>query len=821
MNSSEQNNSSHLPYDNENEEIDLKEILYKGIEYWRWFVVGIVLALLLAFFYLWQATPIYEVEAKVIVNEEGQPTVNLGGMEQLLMMRTPKGNLDNEIEIIRSHSSLLVAIEELGLYIRTYDESKWITEELYKAAPLHVDLSPMEANKLLDPIEIEYTLYPNQTLYVKAYPEGEKKNKESIREATFEKLPAVLSTPMGNITFSYRTTEPKEAVRVDSLSNKATLSDSEEVKEQRYKVIIQRPQETAKLWAKKLTVAPTDKKTTIARMTIEENLPERGREFLNTLIRVYNHRANETKNEVAKKTEQFIDQRIQIIDKELGSTEEQLEQFKRSARMTDITSDAQMALTESSEYEKKRVENETQIQLIQALNEYVMHQGEEPAILPVNVGIINPSLVALIGQYNELVIERSRLLKSSSETNPAVINVNLTLESLLTSIKATISSVQNGLMITKQTLDEQAGIFTQRISEAPAKERQYVSISRQQEIKSGLYLMLLQKREENAIALAATEDFARIIDPPMMAGTGPVAPKKAMILMSALLLGLLFPTLLIFAKEFFQNRITSLEEVERKSKSPIMGKVYKQEHLAHPLVVHANENSLIMERFRDLRTNILFTMGEENQKVLLVTSTVPSEGKTFTAVNLAASIALLNKKVIIVGLDIRKPQLALIFGFSPQSKGVTDYLSNPNLDLKTLIHKVPEYPHLDTLHAGTIPPNPAELLSKQALEDLIEILRAQYDYIIIDSAPIGLVTDTQLIARVADASLYVCRVDYSFKSNLDIANQLYTEKRLPQMGLVVNGLDIDKMRRYGYGYGTYAYGMEEDPKKKLFSFHRK
>ena len=819
MNIPEQNNSPHLPYDNENEEIDLKEILYKGIEYWRWFVVGIVLALLLAFFYLWQATPIYEVEAKVIVNEEGQPTVNLGGMEQFLMMRTPKGNLDNEIEFIQSHSSILTAIEELGLYIRTYDESKWLTKELYKAAPLHVDLSPMEATKLLDPIEIKYTLYPDQTLYVKAYPEGEEKNQTMIREATFQKLPAVLSTPEGNITFSHPATSDKETTRVDSLSVSNIQPD--EPKEQSYKVVIQRPQETAKAWIKKLTVAPTDKKTTIARMTVQENLPERGKDFLNTLIRVYNRKTNEAKNEVAKKTEQFIDQRIQIIDKELGSTEEQLEQFKRSARMTDITSDAQMALSESSEYEKKRVENETQIQLIQALNEYVMHQGEEPAILPVNVGIINPSLVALIGQYNELVIERSRLLKSSSETNPAVINVNLTLESLLTSIKATISSVQNGLMITKQTLDEQAGIFTQRISEAPAKERQYVSISRQQEIKSGLYLMLLQKREENAIALAATEDFARIIDPPMMAGTGPVAPKKAMILMSALLLGLLFPTLLIFAKEFFQNRITSLEEVERKSKSPIMGKVYKQEHLAHPLVVHANENSLIMERFRDLRTNILFTMGEENQKVLLVTSTVPSEGKTFTAVNLAASIALLNKKVIIVGLDIRKPQLALIFGFSPQSKGVTDYLSNPNLDLKTLIHKVPEYPHLDTLHAGTIPPNPAELLSKQALEDLIEILRAQYDYIIIDSAPIGLVTDTQLIARVADASLYVCRVDYSFKSNLDIANQLYTEKRLPQMGLVVNGLDIDKMRRYGYGYGTYAYGMEEDPKKKLFSFHRK
>ena len=814
MNFSEQQNSTPFQSEQETEEIDLKEILHKGLEHWHWFVIGVVLSLILAGFYLWRATPIYEVEATVIINEEGQPAVNLGGLEQMLVMRSPKGSLDNEIQILQSHSSIVTAIEELGLYITTYDENEWVTRNVYKEAPISVELSPLEAAKLIKPIEIKCTLLPDQSLKIKAYPLEEEKNKELVIEATFNKLPAVLSTPEGNITFSL-TSSP--AVPIEDMDSLATPIVEEKRKKEEFRILIQRPNEAAKEWAKKLTVAPTDKKTTIARLAIKDNSVQRGRDFLSTLIRVYNRKANENKNEVAKKTELFIDQRIGIIDKELGSTEEQLEQFKRSARMTDIASDAQLALSESSEYEKKRVENETQIQLIQALSEYVNQQKEGPAILPVNVGIANPSLAALISQYNEMVIERSRLLKSSSETNPAVINVNLTLESLLTSIKATINSVKNGLAITKQALDEQAGIFTQLISDAPTKERKYVSISRQQEIKSGLYLMLLQKREENAIALAATEDFARIIDAPMVAGTGPIAPRKMMILAGALFLGLLFPALLIFVKEFFQNRIASLDEVERKAKLPIMGKLYKQEKMESLVVVKPNDNSIIMERFRDLRTNLLFVLNNKKQQVVLVTSTVPAEGKTFTAVNLAASLALLNKKVLLVGLDIRKPQLANIFKFDRSSKGITDYLSNPDLDLDQIIKKIPNYPHLDVLHTGTIPPNPSELLSKQTLDDLFKELRSRYDYIVIDSAPLGLVTDTQLIARIADASLYVCRVDYSFKTNLDIVNETYAEQRLPQMGLVVNGLDIDKMRRYGYGHGAYGYGMDEGkPKKKLF-----
>lgn len=815
MNISNQQNSTPFSSENEPEEIDLKEILYKGLEHWLWFVIGVVLALSFALFYLWRATPIYEVEATVIINEEGQPAVNLGGLEQVLAMRTPKGNLDNEIQILQSHSSIVTTIEELGLYITTYDENEWVTKNVYKEAPIRVELSPLEAAKLMNSIEIQCTLFSDQSLKIKAYPAEEEKNKEKVIEATFPKLPAVLYTPEGNITFSLTTPPIVAEVETDSLTTPVIAT--EKAKKEKYRVLIQHPSEAAKEWAKNFTVAPTDKKTTIARLAIKDNSVQRGRDFLTTLIRVYNKKANDNKNEVAKKTELFIDQRIEIINKELGTTEEQMEEFKRSGRMTDIASDTQLALSESSEYEKKRVENETQIQLIKALNEYVNQQKEGPAILPVNVGISNPSLAALISQYNEMVIERSRLLKSSSETNPAVINVNLTLESLLTSIKATINSVQNGLNITKQALDEQAGIFTQLISDAPTKERKFTSMSRQQELKSGLYLMLLQKREENAIALAATEDFARIIDAPMLAGTGPIAPRKLMILAGALFLGLLFPALLIFIKEFFQNRISSLEEVERKVKLPIMGKLYKQEHLTNPLLVKPNDNSIIMERFRDLRTNLFFVLNDDKQQVVLVTSTVPSEGKTFTVVNLAASLALLNKKVLVVGLDIRKPQLANIFKFDRSSKGITDYLSNPDLDLDQLIKKIPNYPHLDALHTGTIPPNPSELLSKQTLDDLFKELRTRYDYIVIDSPPLGLVTDTQLIARVADASLYVCRMDYSFKTNLDIVNEIYAEQRLPQMGLVVNGLNIDKMKRYGYGHGAYGYGMEEEKsRRKLF-----
>ena len=828
----EQNNTPQSSQ--EVEEIDLKEILIKVIEHWHWFVAGAILALVLAFFYLWRATPIYEVQGTVVINEEGQPSVNLGGLEQVLSMRAPKGNLDNEIEILQSYSSILTTIEELGLYITTYDERGWKREEIYNKAPLQVVLSPLEAEKLEVPIVLEYTLHPDQSLEVTAYPEGKKKEATVVRKASFDKIPAVLSTPDGNITFNYspayvsqlqqreKTTEQstttdqdknKEELTqtTDSLPSEVSSANPEEpLKEESYKVIISTPQQTAKAWKKKLTVLPTDKKTTIAQLTIQENCTARGVDFLNNLIQVYNRRANDAKNDVANKTIAFIDKRIRLIMDQLEGTEEDIEKFKRGARLTDITSDAQLALAGSSEYEKKRVENETQIQLIQALNEYVMNQGDEPMILPINVGITNQSLGALISQYNDLVTERSRLLKSSSLTNPAVINVNLTLESLLTSIKATIKSVQNNLIITKQTLDEQANIYTSRISDAPTQERQYISYRRNQEIQQSLYLMLLQKKEENAIALAATEDFARIIDVPMTSGTGPIAPRKMMILAGALFLGLLFPALLLFIKEFFQNKITSLDEVQRKCPNiPIVGKLFQVEGEDSALQVRANENSLTTERFRDLRTNLLFMMGEKNQQVVLCTSTVPAEGKTFTAINLAASLALLNKKVLLVGLDVRKPRLAMSFGFDLDCKGITDYLSNPEQDLKPLIHRIPGYPHYDVLPTGSIPPNPTELLAKQALVDLFQELRTQYDYIVVDTAPIGLVTDTQIIARVADASLYLCRSDYSFKTNLNVVNEIYENKRLPQLSLVVNGLNVDRMKRYGYSYG-YGYGHEHD-----------
>lgn len=572
-------------------------------------------------------------------------------------------------------------------------------------------------------------------------------------------------------------------------------------KERHITAFINRPFSVAKGYASSLSIAPTSKTTSVVVISLKNTNPRRGRDFINKLLEMYNINANNDKNEVAQKTAEFIDARIGIISKELGSTEQDLENFKRTAGITDLSSEAQIALTGNAEYEKKRVENQTQINLIVDLQKYL--QGSEYEVLPANVGLQDGGLVGAISRYNEILIERNRLLRTSTESNPAIVNLNTSIRAMRSNVQATLDATLKGLQITKADLDREASRYSRRISDAPTQERQFVSIARQQEIKAGLYLMLLQKREENAITLAATANNAQIIDA-AIADDNPVSPKRMMVYLVALFFGMGIPVGIIYLIGLTKFKIEGRADIEKLTSLPVVGDIPLADEKSGSIAVFENKNNLMSETFRNVRTNLQFML-ENGKNVILVTSTISGEGKSFVSSNLAISLSLLGKKVVIVGLDIRKPGLNKVFNIPQKDHGITQFLTNPSMNLMDLVQPSDINRNLFILPGGAVPPNPTELLARDGLEKAIETLKTNFDYVILDTAPVGMVTDTLLIGRTADLSVYVCRADYTRKAEFTLVNELSENKKLPNLCVAINGLDLQK-KKYGYYYGYGKYG---------------
>lgn len=770
-------------FEEKEENTNWQAIFFKYIIRWPWFITSVIFCLVCAWLYLKVTTPVYDINASIIIKDDkkgGNTGNDLSAFEDLGIISSSK-NIDNEIEILRSKSLIKDVVSELELYISYSSEGKLPKNDLYGSSPILVHFLPKDAERLKVPILLTVNYQSGNRIDVTATINGNTVNKH------FTELPAVLSEEVGTLTFTSNPAAP------------ITGSGSVDVS-------IVNPLSIAKGYRSALSIEPTSKTTSVVTVSIKDTNKKRGENFINKLVEIYNKNANNDKNEVAQNTARFIDERISVINQELGTTEQELESFKREAGLTDLSSDAQLAVSEQSAYEKLCVENGTQLNLVQYLSEYIQKPENATATLPANVGLNDKTLSELIIQYNALILERNRLLRTSSETNPVVRRLESNIQDMRAGILTTIASVRKGLLITKANLDRQAGKYAGRISNAPTQERRFVSIQRQQEIKAGLYLMLLQKREENNIALAATANNAKIIDD-ALAEDVPISPNKKIIYLIALALGFGIPAAVIYILSLLSYRIEGRADVERLTSVSIIGDVpLNDSDEKYAIAVRENDNDIMAETFRSLRTNLLFMLGDPDKKVILVTSTTSGEGKTFIASNLAVSLALLGKKVVIVGLDIRKPGLNKVFHISHKERGITQYLVAPqSTDLRSMIQSSDLSANLNILPGGTIPPNPTELLARKSLDDAIELLKKDYDYVVLDTAPIGMVTDTQLIARVADISVYVCRADYTHKNDYQLINELYANKRLPGLCTVINGLDMKK-KKYGYYYGYGKYG---------------
>ena len=606
---------------------------------------------------------------------------------------------------------------------------------------------------------------------------------------TFNRLPAMIGTRVGIITLTqneYRTLADGQVLEV-------TLSS---------------PVWAAGKYAGSLTVSQTSKTTTIAQLVLSDEFPQRAIDYLKQLAIVYNRQANEDKNLIAVRTEQFINNRLEKINAELGNTEGELENFKKRNQMVELKINATQAVSNADEFSKRLTEANTQLALLDELNKYMNEPNNNHQPIPSNVGLSDESATALINEYNRIALQRNQLLHSANETSPTVTPLTAQLDDLSSSIRRAMKQARTNMEIQRNSIASQANKYQGQIGETPEQERMLTQIGRQQEVKSGLYLMLLQKREENSISLAATADKGKLIDEPVFSGK--ISPKSSIIMLIAFVLGIAIPAAILFLIQLFRYKIEGHDDVEKLTTLPILADVAVASDSAKSkadIVVHENKNNLMEEIFRGLRTNLQFML-KEDEKVIMFTSTQSGEGKTFTASNVAISFALLGKKAIILGLDIRKPRLAELFEIDDHHHGITPLLTkdhNTWQDIEAQIINSGVNKNLDILMAGPIPPNPAELIARHSLDDIMAQLREHYDYILIDTAPVGLVSDTLQISRIADATVYLCRADYTPKSSFDLINALNHDKKMPKMSIVLNGVDLSK-KKYGYYYGYGKYG---------------
>lgn len=779
---------------------------------WQWYLISLVICMCGAYLYLRYAQPIYQVSARMLVKDEdkkaGTPIKQmLPNMEDFGIMNNSSG-FDNEIEILQSPVTVHDAVKRLKLYTDYQLDGRIRKQQLYANQPVSVDLDPMSLDSLdyymLEGIRsIQIAIMKKEEGYHADI--GLVYNGKVMKEYSedIDSLGTLLKTDYGTIYF---------------MSNPKYRTNGED----RFKkgfallVTIRPPMAVALDYMRRLSVEPISKKTTIASITLKDENVRRGIDFLNTLVLCYNDQANVDKNEIAIKTEEFINQRLEKIDAELGTTENSLENYKRRNSVTQLEVDAAQSLQLSAQYASRLADANTQLQILEYLQQYVDNPDNRYKLIPANIGMDDQASTQLITDYNKVVQERNRLMRSASEQSPQVQTITATLENLEASVRQSLAQAQHSIELQRNSIKSQYERYQGRIGNTPEQERVLTQIGRQQEVRSGIYLLLLQKREENSISLAATADKGKLIAAPL--SNGKVGPKKSIILMVAILLGLLIPFVILIVLRLLRYRIDGREDVTSLTKVPIVADVPVANDSSKDtsgIVVQEDKNNMIDEVFRSLRANIQFLM-KENDKIILFTSGTSGEGKTFLASNLAVSFALLGKRVVLVGCDIRKPALGKLFGTSSHKRGLTNLLRLEKVTKEALHNETTPSginSGLDLLLSGPVPPNPTELLSRDSLKEVIEILNEEYDYIILDSAPVGLVTDTLQLASLANVNCFVCRADYTPKSNISLLNSLVQENKLPNACVVLNGVDMSKKKNgyyYGYGrygkYGRYGYG---------------
>ncbi len=773
----------------QSDELNLKEIIKPYLQKWYWFFISVFVFLCLAVLYIKFKAPVYNIRSSVLIKDAKKMSNAsadfgvLSGFGGFAGMGT--NSIENELEIFKSHKIFEDVIRKIKIQTSIYSREKFYDVELYK------DTNPFIIHVVT---EKPFEELPKKPVDFKVSGDQITLSSEELKNDIVTTFNKTISLPYANIIITKNPKFNRKKVK------KLNLKD--------FYFIYSDLESLVNGLEEGVTVDLVDKDATVISLSMNHENKDKAKDILNSLTEIYNEYAIIDKNTESKKTKDFIDDRIVIISKELGDVENQRQNFKVEHKIVDLPSEARLNLQLATESEKKELELDTQIELINIFLNYINSPKNSNQIIPTNIGVDSPAAIANISAYNKLILDRNRMLENATPDNPLVIEITRDINALKSSLKESLYKSVNSLQISRKEASQYGSDKENKIQQIPYQEKLFRNIERQQQIKENLYLLLLQKREEAAISMAITGEKARVVDHAFV-DKKPVAPKILISLAAALLLGLILPGAFIYLKELFNNKIITKHDLEKLTRVPILAEIPRLNKRDEELI-KINDVSPLAEAFRILVTNIKFILPKKDSaKIIFVTSTVKGEGKTFVSVNLSLALSSPKNKVLVIGSDIRNPQLQRYNPAMKGAKGLTEFLHGDVTLAREVIHPSGFINNCDFIYSGSIPPNPAELLQNGRYEELLDQVRNDYQYIILDTAPLMLVTDSLLISNVADATLYVTRSEVTEKMFIDFANKNIESKKVNNAAFVLN--DIHKTN-FGYG-NKYGYGYQAEEKK--------
>ncbi len=762
---------------NHSDLIDIRAIFTQYASKWYLFVISVIGCVLLGLVYCRMHQTKYGVRANVLIKQENtSPLAQLGGLGDLF---GSSGYVDDEIFVISSHSLYRDVIRDLGLNRTHWVKTGFLKKELaYPNFP--IDVYPAEgiADTLRTALVFRVEVGDDQLANIKI-----NAKRTTLHDVEGIKLPHTFDTPYGKFTVD-RTQFYPAGQEVTST------------------VVVTGYHAAAEEFALEITSEIANKRSNVIEMGYNTPNPKLGEALLGDIINKYNERGVRENNMQSQKTAEFIGQRLALLSQDLDEAEVSIQQFKESNGLVDVGAEAKYQTERRGELDAQLVAAETQLEIIRMVKEFIANPANKYELIPTTID--SEAVKRIISEYNSMLIERNEMLRTVSENNQAVRTLTGRVDAMRENIAQTVQQYYDNVAVTVADLKRQMGSTGSRLGGIPGQERAAMDLERQRAIKQELYIFLRQREEENAMMMANATPKGLIVDPPYTLKK-PIGMGNLTILVLMFILGLFLPPVYLYIRKMIRNRVETRDEVERHTAAPVLGEMCTSTH-AGQLVVSPTDTSSVTELFRLMRANMLFIFNEANDKVALITSSRSGEGKTFISINLAASLALLNKRVVLVGMDIRAPKIGSYLNL-PKGKGLTQFLAGNDTSIDDIIIKAPEadIPNLDVVTAGPIPPNPSELLVSKRVEEMFEELRRRYDYIIVDSAPIGMVSDTFALNRIADASILVTRLNVTNMSDLDFIEEIYQDNRLKKLSLVVNGTKSNKVYGYGRAKGATTY----------------